>query len=110
MMRICDNCQLNYDDAARWTICPHNPLEAGPRPGDFCRRHDMFGPCPCCAAVKESEEHPMPGKPRRFNPFSLLLPIVGFVLAYLLIPDRLAPWCGVLILLGVLAYAFREGR
>ena len=51
-----------------------------------------------------------PGKPRRFNPFSLLLPIVGFVLAYLLIPDRLAPWCGVLILLGVLAYAFREGR
>lgn len=48
MNMLCDKCGTAYNDAGRWTICPHNPLDAGPRPEDFCIDHDMFGPCPIC--------------------------------------------------------------
>ena len=48
MWQVCDECQRRYDDEYQWTICPHNPLEAGPKPEDYCKRHDFFGPCPIC--------------------------------------------------------------
>jgi hypothetical protein len=52
-MRVqCRECQRLYDDAQRWTICPHNRLEASPE-GDgrgehglgYCEEHDLFN-CP----------------------------------------------------------------
>lgn len=49
MLIKCETCGAWYDDVNRWTICPHNPLEAGANREDFCFRHDMFGPCPICA-------------------------------------------------------------
>lgn len=56
MRQTCDHCGRRYDDEYHWTLCPHNPLEAGPEPGDYCRRHDLFGPCPLCA--KQQPEPP----------------------------------------------------
>lgn len=49
MMVRCEKCDRYYDDADRWTICPHNLLEAAsdaPRytcgqPG-YCAGHDLF--------------------------------------------------------------------
>ena len=52
-MRVqCSECQRLYDDAQRWTICPHNRPEASPE-GDgrgehgagYCEEHDLFN-CP----------------------------------------------------------------
>lgn len=49
-MRVrCTGCGRTYDDYDRWTICPHNVLEAAvdaPRwncgnPG-YCAGHDLF--------------------------------------------------------------------
>lgn len=56
MMVSCLVCGKTYDDAERWTICPHNPLSAGHRPEDFCFRHDMFGPCPFCRSENIAKE------------------------------------------------------
>lgn len=52
MLVDCPNCQKRYDDEVRWTICPHNRLEASPD-GDgrgahgmgYCEEHDLFN-CP----------------------------------------------------------------
>ena len=44
---ICDRCMIGYDDAVRWTICPHSPL--GSPVGDLCPKCDtlktIHGPC-----------------------------------------------------------------
>ena len=59
MLVKCEKCHKAYDDARNWTICPHNPLESGPRQADFCRRHDLFGPCPICDPTLTPEQlHP----------------------------------------------------
>lgn len=51
MIRTCDvpHCNLRYDDAYRYTTCPHVPLGAGPmpwhptdNPSGYCREHDLF--------------------------------------------------------------------
>ena len=43
----CDKCSRVYDDAARWTTCPHPPL--GFAADDLCPRCDtlksVHGPC-----------------------------------------------------------------
>ena len=43
----CEKCDRVYDDAARWTICPHSPL--GCAVDDLCPRCDtlksVHGPC-----------------------------------------------------------------
>lgn len=52
-MRVdCPKCGHRYDDAQRWTICPHNRLEASPDGdgrgvlgGGYCEEHDLFN-CP----------------------------------------------------------------
>lgn len=49
MYTKCPKCGFLYDDYYRWTICPHNCLEAGPttpryncgKPG-YCAGHDLF--------------------------------------------------------------------
>lgn len=51
MIVTCVICDLTYDDAGQWTLCPHNPLSAAPEAGGYCRRHDLFGPCHLCASV-----------------------------------------------------------
>jgi hypothetical protein len=43
-------CGRVYDDAKQWTICPHNPLEAGSSSG-YCGVHDFFWPCPVCQVI-----------------------------------------------------------
>ena len=48
MNRICTSCLRFYNDEYSWTLCPHNPLEAGPNVGDYCARHDIIGPCHLC--------------------------------------------------------------
>jgi hypothetical protein len=44
----CERCGRCYDDATRWTVCPHSPL--GFPPDDLCPRCDtlrsVHGPCP----------------------------------------------------------------
>jgi predicted nucleic acid-binding Zn-ribbon protein len=40
----CTKCGTVYDDAARWTLCPHGPLGGGNR---YCATHDL-DPCPFC--------------------------------------------------------------
>lgn len=58
-MRVhCEKCHVMYDDEFSWTICPHNPLTTGPRPEDFCKTHDLIGPCPLCLYVPPEERHP----------------------------------------------------
>jgi hypothetical protein len=47
MVVTCPTCQRTYDDTHKWTICPHNLLEAGPhaprgtREG-YCAQHDLY--------------------------------------------------------------------
>lgn len=54
MRQICDTCGRRYDDERQWTICPHNPIEAGVNSG-YCRRHDILGStCYICEAEKKS--------------------------------------------------------
>jgi hypothetical protein len=60
MYVTCDKCGLWYNDATRWTICPHNPLEAGPDSKDFCFKHDFYGPCPVCyPEIPHNQVHPI---------------------------------------------------
>jgi len=48
MFVTCNTCGRVYDDAARWTICPHSPL--GCAVDDLCPKCDtlqsVHGPCP----------------------------------------------------------------
>ena len=51
MIVTCEKCQLFYDDASCWTICPHNPLDR--RHDDvLCREHDLFN-CPLHGAPEK---------------------------------------------------------
>lgn len=47
MMQFCEKCKRFYDDAQRWTICPHSPL--GRPVNDLCPKCDtlrsVHGPC-----------------------------------------------------------------
>ncbi len=50
MFVTCGKCKCSYDDEHRWTICPHNLLEAGPKTpyyncgnGGYCAGHDLYG-------------------------------------------------------------------
>lgn len=60
MRVVCGLCNKTYDDEVRWTLCPHNRLEASPT-GDgrgwdgrgYCEEHDLFN-CP---------NHPPPPPP-----------------------------------------------
>lgn len=60
MLVTCDKCGARYDDALRWTICPHNRLEVSfdtpyyncGNPG-YCAGHDLYN-CPCEPPDKES--------------------------------------------------------
>lgn len=43
----CPYCQFTYDDLYKWTICPHNILEASPDAPrgtnrGYCQEHDLF--------------------------------------------------------------------
>ena len=52
MIVTCQKCNLPYDDAYRWTICPHAPLEASaPDGGNYCMKHDLF----YCFICKEEQ-------------------------------------------------------
>lgn len=64
MIVTCEQCGRRFDDEHRWTICPHNPLEAGHDSG-YCRRHDLFTPCACCEAMIDSalEKGAQPSEP-----------------------------------------------
>lgn len=44
MIVECARCNRRYDDAERWTICPHNPLEYSAS-ALYCSYHDAFN-CP----------------------------------------------------------------
>jgi len=57
MMIKCNLCGRIYDDATRWTICPHGPLWAGPN--DYCPRHDLVN-CFICkeTQVNQGSRHP----------------------------------------------------
>jgi len=48
-MKQCRFCFLTYDDAYKYTSCPHMPIGAGPapfhpvtNPGGYCKEHDLF--------------------------------------------------------------------
>lgn len=52
MIVDCEKCGIRYDDATRWTICPHNSLNVSST-AELCREHDYYRPCPACAALAE---------------------------------------------------------
>lgn len=41
MIVRCEKCGTNYDDASRWTVCPHNSLDVSPV-AVYCRRCDLY--------------------------------------------------------------------
>lgn len=61
MIVECQKCNNYYNDTYRWTICPHNVLEASPEaphyncgnPG-YCAGHDLFN-CPMETIKYETE-------------------------------------------------------
>ena len=59
MIVKCKDCGKIYDDAVKWTICPHNLLEAGVDGKGYCKKHDFYTPCPVC--VRESESKAVKG-------------------------------------------------
>lgn len=73
MLVDCPNCQKRYDDEVRWTICPHNRLEASPHDDGrgahgmgYCEEHDLFN-CPNHAPplVATRKDPSLPGILRR---------------------------------------------
>ena len=72
MVVVCRDCGTVYDDAARWTICPHGPL--GQPPASYCPKHDL-APCPLC-------------DPTAVNPLVRPLP-AGPGLGNVAVPDEL---------------------
>lgn len=63
MYVICEKCNGYYDDEVRWTICPHNRLEAShdtPRYNcgnvGYCEGHDLFN----CQFEKPKEQNDLP--------------------------------------------------
>ena len=56
MLVQCDNCKRTYDDASRWTICPHGPL--GYPPDAYCPKCDIVkgGPHPPCEHLEPDNE------------------------------------------------------
>lgn len=57
MLVHCPKCHMMYDDTTNTTICPHAPLGGGS--GGYCKRHDLFGPCPLCRPVPPEDRHPV---------------------------------------------------
>lgn len=58
MIVACGKCGQQYNDEFKWTICPHNVLEAGPTTpryncgnSGYCAGHDLFN-CPGPATKK----------------------------------------------------------
>ncbi len=46
MIVECQHCSKHYDDARRWTICPHKPLDEDPSPTPEAQaRMDSAGVC-----------------------------------------------------------------
>ena len=41
MFVTCAKCDTSYDDAQRWTICPHNRLDVAPD-AVLCRHCDVY--------------------------------------------------------------------
>lgn len=54
MKRECPRCDLKYDDATSWTICPHNPLDV-PFDAPYCQYHDLFN-CHLCVIQYATKE------------------------------------------------------
>ena len=50
----CNDCGKVYDDAVRWTICPHAPLEASADGAGYCKEHDLFN-CFICARERAED-------------------------------------------------------
>ena len=56
MLTQCKQCKRLYDDAHKWTICPHRPIGADPITGKgYCSRHDFFTPCSVCDVEKDHD-------------------------------------------------------
>ncbi len=105
----CDSCRRVYDDAERWTICPHSPL-GGPI-DDLCPQCDTLasrqGPChhqvllPRCGACgrrmmpENARIHPefflhdacLPPKLKKELPPAPANPLVSMLEAVLLFHD-----------------------
>lgn len=47
---MCEQCGLRYDDATRWTVCPHNSLNVA-HDTPYCRRHDLYN-CGVCRGAE----------------------------------------------------------
>lgn len=56
MIVECSQCGWHYDDAKRWTICPHNLLEYSPST-PYCHEHDLYN-CPHHSAQLASAPNP----------------------------------------------------
>ena len=57
MIVTCDKCERQYDDACRWTICPHGPL--GFAHDDYCPNCDVLrsqygGVCMCAEVLAKT--------------------------------------------------------
>lgn len=46
----CNLCGRIYNDATRWTLCPHGPLWAAH--DAYCPQHDLVD-CSVCKAIEE---------------------------------------------------------
>lgn len=60
----CDKCGRVYDDAQRWTICPHTPLGTPVQPYDhetnlmgYCFDCDQIGPHLCMGVRAKPRDH-----------------------------------------------------
>lgn len=52
MIVQCPTCRSRYDDADRWTICPHGPLWAPS--GAYCMLHDLVN-CTICVPIVQDQ-------------------------------------------------------
>jgi hypothetical protein len=61
----CEKCGRWYDDAARWTICPHNNLAVAWNT-PYCEKCDLYN-CPNCTDSQQDalcivkKKEPAPG-------------------------------------------------
>jgi len=63
MIRSCTSCHHVYDDAYKYTSCPHMPIGAGPtpfhptsNPSGYCKEHDLFA---CKIPTHAVAPHPL---------------------------------------------------
>lgn len=61
MIVTCEGCKKVYDDAKRWTLCPHEALPTKAEKAEFLEAVANSDECPLCKMKKPDHVEGCPG-------------------------------------------------